>query len=309
MQLIDSNVIFNQEQHTYTLNGVLLNGITGMLKRQLFPDKYKDIPEYILNKAAEYGSMIHEALELVDDLGIEHSIQEAQNYIAMKEQYGLLYECSEYIVTDGEFFASPIDKVFRVSDNEFDLADVKTTYQLDEEYVSWQLSIYAYLFELQNPGAKVRKLFAIWLKNEKHALVEVERKPTDKIISLLECERNGEQYSDEVTTDKDIALPADYAALEDSIIEIVTEAKKWNDKLSELKKGIEKEMVTAGVSKWVGENIKTSRSADTIVEEFDVKAFKQDHPELYQQYLVAKTRKGKFTLTVTNNALQPAKPD
>ena len=86
MQLIESNVIFNQEQHTYTLNGVLLIGITGMLKRQLFPDKYKDIPEYILNKAAEYGSMIHEVLELVDDIGIEHSSQETQNYIAMKEQ-------------------------------------------------------------------------------------------------------------------------------------------------------------------------------------------------------------------------------
>lgn len=29
-----------------------LQGVTGMIGRQLFPDKYKDIPDFVLKKAA-----------------------------------------------------------------------------------------------------------------------------------------------------------------------------------------------------------------------------------------------------------------
>lgn len=53
IELVKSAVVFNEENHTYLLGDKLLQGITGMISRQLFPNKYKDIPEFILKRAAE----------------------------------------------------------------------------------------------------------------------------------------------------------------------------------------------------------------------------------------------------------------
>ena len=179
MKLNQSWVVFDKDEHTYTLNGRILHGITGMLSRQLFADKYKDIPAFVLQRAAERGTMIHEDCEFADATGLEPQTTEGRNYLELRKDFTVL--CNEYTVSDNEFFASNIDCVWE-KDGEVVLADIKTTSHLDEEYVAWQLSIYAYLFELQNPHLKVARLFAVWLRDEIAKLVEVERKPTAEII-------------------------------------------------------------------------------------------------------------------------------
>ena len=81
-----------------------------------------------------------------------------------------------------ENYASCIDKVYRYDDNTFFLGDIKTTYKLNKEYVQWQLSIYAHLFEKEtNKGAKVSSIFAIWLRGTTHQIVELERIPDEKV--------------------------------------------------------------------------------------------------------------------------------
>ena len=68
IELVKSAVVFNEENHTYLLGDKLLQGITGMISRQLFPNKYKDIPEFILKRAAEKGSFMHNAsLSILQD--------------------------------------------------------------------------------------------------------------------------------------------------------------------------------------------------------------------------------------------------
>lgn len=300
MQLIKSQVIFNQELHTYTLNGVQLQGITGMIGRQLFSNKYANVPQSVLTKAANRGSFIHEVCELTDDLGVFHESEEAKNYNALKTLYGLRYETSEYLVSDNEHFASCIDKVYRESDYEFSLGDIKTTYQLDKEYVRWQLSIYAYLFEMQNPGCKVVRLFAIWLRGNIHELVEIERVPDNVIVDLMAAEISGLQfvnpYSVHVGSNN---LPAKYQEMEQSIIEINEQAKYWADKKKELTEGVMKEMVSAGVYNWIGKSISFTRKKDSIRKDFDKKAFEKDHPDLYKEYLKETPVVGSVTLKVS----------
>ena len=50
-----SQVVFSELDHTYTLDGKSLSGVTSILNRQLFADKYSGISDEVLNKAAEYG--------------------------------------------------------------------------------------------------------------------------------------------------------------------------------------------------------------------------------------------------------------
>ena len=52
-KLVKSGVVFDSEHHTYTLDGKQLSGITSLLDRQLFKDKYSGIPEDTLRKAAK----------------------------------------------------------------------------------------------------------------------------------------------------------------------------------------------------------------------------------------------------------------
>lgn len=201
--LVKSGVVFDAEPHTYNLDGLSLHGITGMLSRQLFPNKYDGIPEYILKKAAEKGSQVHESIELYDS-GFEPAEEtlELKNYKRIKGEYGLKTLANEYLVSDNSFFASAIDLVFTDKEENIIFADIKTTRKLDKEYVRWQLSIYAYLFELQNPELKVGKLYALWLRGENFEFTEVERIGADIVKSLMNCEIEGRQFDNPLATAK-----------------------------------------------------------------------------------------------------------
>ena len=299
-KLKKSKVVFYPATHTYvTPDGRMLDGITGMISRQLFPSKYDGVDEETMRNAAERGSFIHSVCELVDSLNIEHESPEAMGYKELKDTYGLRHEESEYLVSDNVHFASCIDKVYRDGESTFTLADIKTTYKLDKEYVRWQLSIYAYLFERQNPGAKVLHLYAIWLRGERHELVEVERIPDDVVVSLMEHEVGGEQFTNPYAPSvTDTSLPEKYAAMEDAIAEIDRQYKYWSEKKKELADGVKFEMKNAGVSKWVGDRVSFTRKEDSEREDFDKKRFAADHPDLYKAYLIKTKVSGSVILKV-----------
>lgn len=297
MELYKSPVVFDQSEHTYTLEGKRLHGITGMLSRQLFPDKYAAIPKYILDRAAEKGSYIHEVCEIVDSLGVSHECPEAKHYLRLKDEWGLCHLTSEYLVSDEKYFASSIDKVYLENDNEVTLADIKTTSHLDEDYVSWQLSVYAYLFERQNPGIKVVRLLAVWLRPDTAKIIEVRRVSDDTISKLLDCEVNGIQFVNPFQVPETSAdLPAKYKEMEASIIEIDRMAKYWADQKKKLTEGVMTEMLKAGVTKWKGDKISFTRKEDTTREGFDLKRFKEEHADLYDHYKVLSQVKGSVIL-------------
>lgn len=184
IELVKSQVVFNELDHTYMFNGKQLSGVTSMLSRTLFRDKYKGISKEVLAKAADYGHNIHEQIELVDSLGVTSDTPAVQDYLRMKNELGVSTLASEYLVSDEDLIASSIDIVF----NDLSLVDVKTTSKLDMEYLSWQLSIYAHLFERQNPSLKVPRLLAIWLPKPRYGrsmCVEVPRKSREAIEVLL----------------------------------------------------------------------------------------------------------------------------
>lgn len=189
IELSQSAVVFNEVDHTYSYLGSFLSGVTSLLHRTLFADKYNGISAEVLAKAAAYGHNIHEQIELVDTLGVESQTPAVQAYLQMKADLNLTTLANEYLVSDEQYIASSIDVVF----DDLTLADVKTTSRLDMEYLSWQLSMYAYLFEMQNPGLKVPRLLAIWLPKPQYGkpnIVEVPRKSNDALKVLLAWDKS-----------------------------------------------------------------------------------------------------------------------
>lgn len=294
IKLIDSQVVFNQEYHTYSLNGITLNGITGLIKSQLFPNLYKDIPQYILDKAAERGTMVHESIELFD-AGFEPKVStpELENYKRIKQENELTTITNEYIVTDKEHFASAIDLVL-CKGEDIILADIKTTYTLDKEYVRWQLSIYAYLFELQNPDLKVSKLYALWLRDDKSEFAEVKRVEIDTIKGLLQCEIDGRKFN--APANKTDNMPSEIKQAEKAIYRLITQIKELDAQKKELSKGLLKLMQDNDVKTYKGEHITLSRKAASTREDIDKKKLKDEFPEIYAACL--KTTKINETLQI-----------
>lgn len=305
IQLNDSGVLFNREEHTYELNGKFLSGITDMLQRQLFPDEFDGVPEEAIQQAARYGTEVHESIEQFDSFWTNDGTQEVADYIDICTTNGLIHERSEYTVTDGMNWASNIDKVFRKSETVFDLADVKTYGTMTpekQEKARWQLSIYAYLFETLNPNATVGKLYIIHLRNKLKKdgttdhianLIEVDRIPSEVCKELLDTDLAGEIF------ESPYDIPADIAEREQEIRTLMLQKKEAEERLNELKSEILSRMEETQVRSWNTETMKLTRKLPSTRYSFDLNRFKSDHPEFnYDDYMKKSTVGSSLLITV-----------
>ncbi len=292
IELKDSGVIFDPEQHTYQLNGTYLSGITDLLQRQLFPNEYANIPKAILSQAAAYGTSVHQSCEDFDANWYNDGTQEVQDYIQLCQKHSLTHEASEYTVTDFTNYASNIDKVYRISSNTFDLADLKTYGVMTPEKLEkarWQLSIYAYLFELQNKDAKARQLYILHLRNKQKkdgtfdhisALIPVKRIPSEICKELLDTDLRNEQFQ------SPYAMPKEIKEQEAHIKELMETKARVDEELGQIKSRILSEMESRNVKSWLGESIKLTRKLPSTRTSFNLSSFKTDHPEIdYEPYM------------------------
>lgn len=287
-----SQVVFSELDHTYTLDGKSLSGVTSILNRQLFADKYSGISDEVLNKAAEYGKGIHESIELYDSLGIGEDEDAVKAYIKLCQKEGLTRLDNEYLISDNDYVASSIDVVF----DDCSLADIKTTSHLDEEYVSWQLSIYAYLFEKQNPDLQANRLLAIWLPKARYGkpkVVEVPRKPVSEVIRLIEADKAGQQYVPSVASTTEITIANDVVQ---EVIRIERELKELKDKQTELREGLLKQMQDHNIKSFKTDGLSLTRKLATTKTSLDSKMLQEKYPEIYNECL--KTSEVKESLLI-----------
>lgn len=292
MKLVKSKVRFDEEQHRYFLGEKELSGITGTLIKKAFPDTYKGIPDAVLAKAAERGSVVHQNLELFDtvfnsDVNIMHSVlPEVKDYNEMIISYGLHHVDSEYLVTDNENFASAIDKVLADNEGNIYLADIKTTATLHYDNVSLQLSIYAKWFEEQNPDLKVKEIVCMWFKNGQskfQPLPRVSDEQIDELINAYLSEDTDYKYKVEVSEQ--------FSALEQEYRLITARMDALKIKQDDLKEQMMK-MMEANKQKSIKTNIGSySYVAASTKKTFDTKLFKDTEPEHYEYYLKETTTK------------------
>ena len=305
IELKDSGVIFNAEDHTYLLGDKFLSGITSVLQRQFFPTEFEGIPKYIVDAAAEYGTGVHASCEDFDANWNNDGTVEVQDYIQICRDYDFHHEASEYTVTDGKEYASQIDKVYRVSEDTFDLGDIKTYGQMTDDKlqkVRWQLSIYAYLFELQNKKAKVRNLFVIHLRNKQKKdgswdhiaeIIFVNRIPSDICEDLLATDLKGEQFANP------FGIPEEYKSQETMIRELIQTKNAIEEKLASIKAKILADMTAKNVKTWATDTMRLTRKLPTQRSSFNLALFKTDHPEYdYDQYMRVSEVAGSLSIAV-----------
>lgn len=305
IELKDSGVIFNAEDHTYLLGDKYLSGITPVLQRQFFPTEFEGIPKHIVDAAAEYGTQVHKSCEDFDHSWINDGTVEVQDYIQICKDYNLNPSASEYTVTDGKDYASQIDKVYRVNEDTFDLADIKTYGQMTAdklEKARWQLSTYAALFELQNKKAKVRNLFVLHLRNKQKKngefdhiaeVIFVNRIPSEICEDLLATDLRGEQFVNP------FGIPDEYKAQEAEIRELIQTKAEVEERLSQIKAKILEDMTAKNVKLWATDTMRLTRKLPTTRTAFDLQKFKKDNPDLnYDDYLKESQVSGSLLIAV-----------
>lgn len=173
-----------EEEHLYIKDGIIIPSVTQLLEK-VFPDKYKGVPKWILERKASYGTKVHDLIEKFEKeekFEIKNTYIECafKEYKGLKEKYNIQVISQEEIVSYKNYYAGRYDMIADVN-NEYCLVDIKTTAELDKKYLSWQLSLYELAI-----GKKFDKLYCLWLpKGGIGKLIEIERIEKEEIEKML----------------------------------------------------------------------------------------------------------------------------
>lgn len=175
-------VEFIEEGHIYKVDGVVTPSVSEIIRTVLFPDMYKGVPKRILNNKASFGTNVHNAIENNDpsDLNKVEMLSYIE-YERLIKKHNIEIIEQEQIVNYEDLYCGTFDAIAKV-DGVLSLIDFKTTYKLDEEYLSWQLSFYNTAHQMD-----FLKAYAVWLpKKKKGDVVEIELKSDEEVLEVVD---------------------------------------------------------------------------------------------------------------------------
>lgn len=144
-----------------------LRGVTSVLNA-IFGNKYEksDIPEYILQAAAERGSAVHKYIEdwqtwfisekkddiIEPHLGLEYSMYETlfNEFLSDRAEITNVLATEQKILSNHCFMKGILDAVWEVKNKSDDkkyvcLVDIKTSSKLDKQLANMQMQLYYYM--------------------------------------------------------------------------------------------------------------------------------------------------------------------
>lgn len=294
-------VVFRETDHTYWLGDKQLISVTQLLKKHGLSTDYTGISEEVLEKAANKGTLVHKEIENYIKSGEVGFTSELSDFIDITAELGFTAEDSEIILPAGEipddkvddyFYAGTADLIGKIGDG-YALADLKTTAKVDKRAYAWQLALYERLC-----GVKFDKLYIFHLgKNSK--AIPIERISDAEVDRLLECERNGEIYSEPgLVIANELLARAQEAELELKRAEEVKKeaeatAKEYRQKLYEA-------MQRQNVSSWetADKSMLITCVAPSTKTSIDSTKLKKEMPEIAEKYSKTSTVSGYVKITI-----------
>lgn len=283
-------LVFKEETHQYFLGDKELISVTTLMKKHGLSPNYSNVPSEVLRAKAERGSLIHKEIEDYIKEGTIGFTTELAEFIKAKKGEVLN---SEFRVHN-DIVAGTVDLL--LYDSGYIIADLKTTYTLHKEPISWQLSIYAYLIHEVNPTVNITRGQAYHFDKDGNLnIVEIELKPFIEVKRLLDAERNGEVFKQEVAVNN-----ADLIKLVEveSLIKNIEDQKKQAEaQAQELRAGIMAAMEKTGVKTFENDRIKLTYVEPTTRTSIDSAKLKKEMPQIAEKY--TKTSNIKASLRIT----------
>lgn len=172
-------VKYRDETHQYFLGNTEIPSVSRLVEFAC-GSSYANIPTDVLNKAAEYGTSVHNAIEKYERSGeVEKGLEtQVSAYQELKKKYLLEVDSMEEIITDGKNYAGRYD----ILDTQKQLWDIKTTSKTYIEKWEWQLSLYSYALKLESNVA-----FIIYIpKKGKSKVILINLHSKEEVQALIE---------------------------------------------------------------------------------------------------------------------------
>lgn len=284
-------MLFDEATHTYTneLGCVLISTTQLLSKHHLAPD-YSAVKGEVLKKASEYGKLVHKELETYvkeHTIGISDEVRQFSQYINDNK----LTPVASELVVYNDIVAGTIDLIYVDEKGELYIADHKTTSAKHKEAISWQLSVYAYLYN----GMKVKggKVFHY---HNGLKVCDIELKPINEVARLLQCEREGKIYNQEL-----VGYNAELRQLQDIeqyLYETEKQITQAKAKADEIKRALMIVMEENGIKKYKSDKITLTYVDRYDKVSYDYRKLFADHTEIKKEYYALKTSV-KPTLKIT----------
>lgn len=165
---------YDDESHTYIVDGVIVPSVTQILGVK-FGNKYAGVNRSTLERAANRGTAIHEAIENFCKYGKYSELKELHNFRFLATYYEFRVfenETPIIIAKDGTpIAAGRLDLILDIK-GDTAIADIKTTATLDKEYLAYQLNLYRIGY-MQSYGIEITQLYGVHLREDKRKLVNI----------------------------------------------------------------------------------------------------------------------------------------
>lgn len=290
---------FREDTHEYLLGDKKLISVTQLMRKHGLAPSYDAVPSEVLKAKAERGTLIHKEIEQYikhREIGFTIELANFIEYMRlMREVNGINIEVleSEQIIYN-DIVAGTVDLTL-LEDGIYTVADIKTTATLHKEAVSWQLSIYAYLIAGITGNLPEKGQAFHFDKDGNLNVVDISLKPIEEVIRLIDCERRGEIYTQELTVSN--TQLAELVEVESLIKRIEEQKKAAEAQATELRAQLMQAMEANGVNSFENENIKITYVAPTTRTAIDSAKLKKELPEIAEKY--SKTSNVKASLRIT----------
>lgn len=174
MNIKGHEIEFIEDGHIYLVDGVITPSVTQILHFK-FKHKYDNVSSSVLNKAANKGTEVHQAIEDYCISGKESDLPELKNFKFLQKKYEFKVLGNEIPVllfkNNEPICAGRLDlAIFK--DDMNGLADIKRTAVLDKEYLGYQLNIYRIAY-MQCYGGIIDFLAGLHLRGDTRKFINI----------------------------------------------------------------------------------------------------------------------------------------
>lgn len=149
----ENKLKFVEESHQYFLDNVELPSVTTLIG-EILGDKYEGVDADVLKRASEHGTKVHKLIEEFENGKIVNYLLLNEREIDNLEEYkrikGFDTLKTEFKVHYKDLYAGTIDGIGVDDENNQIIYDIKTTSEVDFNYVCYQLSLYLLAYDEEN---------------------------------------------------------------------------------------------------------------------------------------------------------------
>ena len=183
-----AQLLFFDECHKYTLDGEELPSVS-QLTRFISREIYGDVGQFNLDRAAERGTSVHKATELLDKYGTAEIDEDIapylQAYIAFRKEHKCEWQKIEYATHHPDnLYAGTLDRVGTIH-GKLVVLDIKTSSTIQKPLYTAQLNLYRKM--LPDP---IEQLVILHLKKDgTYKLIDIPIEDTlaDACVTLHEA--------------------------------------------------------------------------------------------------------------------------